>query len=516
MLDDSVTSAVSKVTGMSVSVRLNPYVIVAGLVLVALVAGAFAYADDGDPLVADAPTTTQIHPPTRSLDIVRSSTPARSAVGVSRRLYASSPVAVLADRHDRRAQKIAIESATTLGVPVLINDAQAPAEIKRLGARRVLTFGKTLEVEGAQAVPLDPAKAAEAIADLRGTTAARSPRRLDAIVVTRSLAANAAAVATARNAGADVLQIRSADPRRNPAVAKTLANRPGTPVIALGTPFVRNFAYTLEVVRSHVVQPTGGYLALPGKHYTAMYGYPGAPSLGVLGEQGVKASIKRVKHLARKYRRVSKAEFVPTFEIIATVASGSAGKDKDYSQEASIKTLTPLIDAAEKAGVYVILDLQPGRTNFLKQAKRYRSLLERPNVGLALDPEWRLKKKQKHLRQIGSVKVAEINRVSDWLARLTRHHALPQKIFVLHQFSLSMIKHRSRLETRHAELATVIHVDGSGPQGAKQGTWRTLRRGAPDGVFWGWKNFIDEDPHMLTAQQTWRRVRPHPSLISYQ
>ncbi len=401
-------------------------------------------------------------------------------------------------------------------MPVLIDGPAVPAELQRLGARRVLTFGKTRDVPGAQPVPVDAASADKAVAKLRSDVAPRSARRLDAIVVTRSRTANAAAVATARNAGADVFQVRTADPRRTPTVAKALAARPDTPVIALGTPFARGFAYSLAVVRQHIVQPTGGYLALPGKHYTAMYGHPGAPSLGVLGEQGVKASVKRVERLARKYRRVSKAEFVPTFEIIATVASGSAGKDKNYSHEVSIKTLTPLVDAARKAGIYVILDLQPGRTDFLTQAKRYRSLLERPNVGLALDPEWRLKKKQKHLRQIGSVKVGEINRVSDWLARLTRQKALPQKLFVLHQFSLSMIKHRGRLETRHPELATVIHVDGSGPQGAKRGTWKTLRRNAPDGVYWGWKNFVDEDPHMLTAQETWRRVKPHPSLISYQ
>ena len=501
---------------MSVSVRLNPYVVVACLVAVALVAGVFAYAEDVDERQGDASSATLIHTPTKPLDIIRSATPAQSAVGISTRLFDASPIAVLADGRDRKAQKVAITSATTLGVPVLIDDAGAPAELKRLGARRVLTFGRTREVAGAQAVPVDPVRAGEAVAKLRGTSATRNDRRIDAIVVTRSRTANAAAVATARNAGAEVLQLRNADPRRSPAVAKVLAARPDTPVIALGTPFARNFAYTLAVVRKNIVQPTGGYLALPGKHYTAMYGHPGAPSLGVLGEQGVRASIKRVERLGRKYRRVSKSEFVPTFEIIATVASGGAGKDKNYSAEASIKTLTPLINAAEKAGVYVILDLQPGRTDFLTQAKRYRSLLERPHVGLALDPEWRLKKKQKHLRQIGSVQVAEINRVGDWLAGLTRRKALPQKLFVLHQFSLSMIKHRGRLDTRHAELATVIHVDGSGPQGAKQGTWKTLRQTAPDGVFWGWKNFVDEDPHMLTAQETWSRVRPHPSLISYQ
>lgn len=488
---------------------------IGGLVAAVLVVGVLSYTDNDAVTLVEEATTTQIRTPTKPVDVIGSPTPARSAIGVSRRLFDSSPTAVLVDARDPRAQRIAITSAAALGVPVLIDDAQAPAELDRLGVDTVLTFGRTRQVDGARAVPLSRTRAAAEVTRLRGTSAPRPDRHIDTIVVTRSRTANAAAVANARIAGADVIQIRSADPRRTPEAAKMLASRPRTPVIALGTPFA-NFGYALAVVRRGVEQPTGGYLALPGKHYTAMYGHPGAPSLGVLGEQGVKASIARVERLARKYRRISDAEFVPTFEIIATVASAGPGKDKDYSQEASVKTLKPLVDAAEKAGVYVILDLQPGRTDFLTQAKRYRSLLERPHVGLALDPEWRLKKGQKHLRQIGSVKAAEINRVGDWLAQLTRRKVLPQKIFVLHQFSLSMIKDRRRVDTSHAELATVIHVDGSGPQGAKQETWRVLRKNAPDGVEWGWKNFVDEDPKMLNALQTWRRVKPHPALITYQ
>ncbi len=79
-----------------------------------------------------------------------------------------------------------------------------------------------------------------------------------------------------------------------------------------------------------------------------------------------------------------------------------------------------------------------------------------------------------------------------------------------------MIKQRGRVDTSRPELATVIHVDGSGPQGAKQGTWKTLRRNAPAGVGWGWKNFVDEDEPMLDAQETWSQVKPHPDFISYQ
>ncbi|WP_153933223.1 MULTISPECIES: hypothetical protein [Aeromicrobium] len=491
---------------MSVSLGLNRYVVITCAVAVLLVAGAvLVRADDNDAAGGRAAGTLS-STPTRALEVIDSRTPAQSAAGVSRRLFTSADTVVVVDRKDRAAQRRGIAEATARGVPVLVSDPSVPREVDRLGATTVLTSGRVREVPGVRArrLPETP------------TTAAHPTRRIDAIVLTRSRSKNAVAVASARIAGATVLEVPGADPRLTPAVAKTLRNRPDSPVLALGRPFVRNLPYTLQTVRRDVQQPTGGYLALPGKHYAAMYGHPGAPQLGVLGEQGVGDSVERVERLARKYRRLGTATIVPTFEIIATVASAGPGKDKDYSTEASIKKLEPLVDAAERHGVYVILDLQPGRTDFLTQAKRYRPLLERPHVGLALDPEWRLKPHQKHLRQIGSVGIGEVNRTADWLAALTRRKALPQKMFVLHQFSTSMIRDRSRLDTGHAELATLIHVDGSGPQGAKQDTWRVLRKNAPDVAGWGWKNFIDEDEPMLDARQTWTRVKPRPDLITYQ
>src|SRR5690606_17349776 len=144
---------------------------------------------------------------------------------------------------------------------------------------------------------------------------------------------------------------------------------------------------------------------------------------------------------------------VPTFEIIATIASAEAGEDGDYSRETPVPELLPYVEAAAEAGIYVVLDLQPGRTDFLTQAKRYEELLRYPHVGLALDPEWRLKPDQRHLRQIGSVDVAEVNATLTWLADLTREHRLPQKLLVLHQFQLRMITGREHLDTSRDELA---------------------------------------------------------------
>ncbi|GAA1311893.1 hypothetical protein GCM10009634_79260 [Saccharothrix xinjiangensis] len=128
---------------------------------------------------------------------------------------------------------------------------------------------------------------------------------------------------------------------------------------------------------------------------------------------------------------------VPAFEVIATVAQVSPGPDGDYSGEAPVESLRPWVEAAGREGLYVVLDLQPGRARLLDQAKRYASLLELPHVGLAVDPEWKLGPDQVPLEQIGGVDAAEINETAAWPADLTARAALPQELLVVHQFRLS-------------------------------------------------------------------------------
>ena len=178
-------------------------------------------------------------------------------------------------------------------------------------------------------------------------------------------------------------------------------------------------------------------------------------------------------------------------------------------------SLRPWVQRATAAGFYVILDLQPGRASLLAQARRYQSLLELPDVGLALDPEWKLAPGQLPLRQIGSVSIGEVNSVIRWLAGLTARYRLPQKLLVLHQFQLSMIRNERELDTRHDDLAILIHMDGQGTPASKRQTWRTITRAAPPGVFFGWKNFYVKDHPMVTPRQTIART-PRLSMISYQ
>jgi hypothetical protein len=260
--------------------------------------------------------------------------------------------------------------------------------------------------------------------------------------------------------------------------------------------------------------PGGGSTLFPGRLLVAIYGHPGDENLGVLGEQPVDAAVQRARDVAGRYTGISSGLVIPTFEIIATVASSEPGADGDYSSESSLDHLRPWVDAAEAAGFYVVLDLQPGYTDFLTQARRYEELLVRPHVGLALDPEWRLAPGERHLRDIGQATAAEVNAVAAWLAELTRQHHLPQKLLLLHQFRIDMLPDRANIRVE-PQLALVVQMDGLGTQDVKLETWGAITVAAPAGTHFGWKNFYDEDSPIRSPAETLALV-PSPVYISYQ
>ena len=501
-----------------------------------------------------------------SLTLITEGSPAALAAAASRALFESSDVAVLARDGDEAGTLLAASAAVGLGVPLLIeapDDGDVLAEeLDRLGVDSVLAVGDARgDGSGAEviAVPAAPAAVTDATGldwaeeqdageDAAGAVAQLDPARpvalggtgarggadgnagdlpgvrrgepLDETVVVASGAAQeVAGIATARAAGARVvLTGGETDPRAVPDVVAAMAESETSSVVVLGTAFATEdgLDWKAETAATGVQLPAGGQTLFPQSFVVALYGHPGTASLGVLGEQPVDAAVQRAREHAAPYEDLVDATVVPAFEIIATVASSVAGPDGNYSTEAELDLLRPWVEAAGEAGLYVVLDLQPGRTDFVTQAERYRSLLELPHVGLALDPEWRLGANEVHLTQIGSVDVQEVNRVVTWLADVTRENRLPQKLLVLHQFRLDMLPGRDGVELGRDELAVMVHADGQGPQGSKQATWRNLRAGAQDELWWGWKNFYDEDSPMLTPEQTVAQVDPLPQLISYQ
>ena len=389
------------------------------------------------------------------------------------------------------------------------------AQISALEPRAVLAVGMPANAIAAQLPGI------RVVTDPAMLPATKAPTTLSHLALLvhpgHSDAATLAAVVTARVAGAQVITVHGADPRADPAaIAELLAARPRQ-VLAIGTGFgpASLLASRIAVAQTGVQLPGGGQILFPMHRLVALYGHPGAPALGALGQQGLQASIARARNVAAPYRVLSRVPVIPAFEIIATVAQAQPGTDGSYSYESSVASLRPWVRRATAAGMYVILDLQPGRASLLAQARRYRSLLELPDVGLALDPEWKLAPGQLPLQQIGSVSISEVNSVTRWLADLTAQYRLPQKLLVLHQFRLSMIRDEHQLDTRYDDLAILIHMDGQGTPADKQQTWEAVTGAAPAGVFFGWKNFYAKDHPMIGPRQTMART-PQPSMISYQ
>jgi hypothetical protein len=390
----------------------------------------------------------------------------------------------------------------------------AVREISDLHPRTVLAVGLTANELSAELPE------ASVTTDPSGLTGMSRPASLSHFVVlvpAGQPAVALAASATAKAAGATVVAVHGYDPRGDPAAIAALDAAKPRQVIAVGNGFGSpgQLASRLAVVMTGVQLPGRGQLVVPMHRIVAIYGQPGVPALGALGEQDLQASISRAEQVAAPYQALSTVPVIPAFEIIATVATATPGPDGSYSSQTAVATLLPWVQAATKAGMYVILDLQPGRDTFLAQAREYRSLLELPNVGLALDPEWRLQPGQLPLQQIGSVSITEVNSVVSWLAQLTAQYRLPQKLLELHEFKIGEISDLQQLDTGHDDLAIVMDMDGQGTPATKQQTWAAITAAAPPGVPFGWKNFYVKDQPMLTPSQTMANT-PQPVLISYE
>jgi hypothetical protein len=257
--------------------------------------------------------------------------------------------------------------------------------------------------------------------------------------------------------------------------------------------------------------PLGGRTIFPRYRVVAYYGTAGNPEMGVLGEADPDAILPRLRAAAARFatpgRRIQVA-----YELIVTVALGGPGADGDYSHTIDPAKIEAYVEAARRNKVLLVLDVQPGRTDFLTEVKKLRPFLEEPYVGLALDPEWRVAAGQIPGRVIGSVRAAEVNAVSKYVADIVREHKLPEKLFLLHEFRSSMIPDIAAVQRRPG-LAMVQHIDGFGTRSQKDATFAALRR--PQQFHVGYKLFYDEDINMFAPRDV-LRFRPTPEYISYQ
>lgn len=256
--------------------------------------------------------------------------------------------------------------------------------------------------------------------------------------------------------------------------------------------------------------PGGGRQIIPGRHVVALYGAPQDAELGALGIGSPDAAARRLQRQTRAYRSRSTRE-LPAMELIATVANRDAGDDGKYRTRQSNAVIARYLRAARKIDAILLLDIQPGRADFLTEAKALRSWLAKPDVSLALDPEWRMQEGQIPGQAIGSVGSQEVNSVARWLSGEVRRGRLPQKLLVIHQFTRNMVRGRDRLE-RPPGVMPVLNVDGFGDQAQKQAKYREL---AQPRLPNGFKLFYKEDRGLMSPRSV-EALRPRPQFVVYE
>jgi hypothetical protein len=260
--------------------------------------------------------------------------------------------------------------------------------------------------------------------------------------------------------------------------------------------------------------PRGGRVIFPGKRVVAFYGAPQDAQLGKLGIGTPAQAAAKLTRQARPYRR-GRLPVIPAFELIATVASGSAGADGRYSARQSPAVIDRYLKAARKARALLILDIQPGYVDWMTEVEALRPYLEQPDVGLALDPEWKVTPGEVPGKVIGSTDASEVNQVSAYLSAIVRQRALPQKLLVVHQFTNDMIR-RKQLLVQPPGVALTLNVDGFGDQPVKVAKYVGFTHPPGAARFHsGLKLFYHEDTNLMTPRDV-LRLRPRPELIVYE
>jgi hypothetical protein len=256
--------------------------------------------------------------------------------------------------------------------------------------------------------------------------------------------------------------------------------------------------------------PRGGRDVLPANRVVAFYGegYPGG--MGLLNVNDLDGVAARIEQQASAYQRYGRP-VLPAMELIATNAVHKPGPDGSYSLKLDDTTIQRYLDAARRHRMLLILDFQPGTDEFLPQVRRYEKFLTQPDVGVGLDPEWRTPGSRPYAGT-GHSSAAELNAVGSYVADLVRRDHLPQKLFVIHQFTAQMVPDRQHVAVPK-ELAVVFHMDGVGPPSLKIGGYDRLQMSLPFRD--GFKVFPVLDKPSMSPEQV-MALRPQPEVITYQ
>lgn len=257
---------------------------------------------------------------------------------------------------------------------------------------------------------------------------------------------------------------------------------------------------------------------LPRRRIVAFYGNPASTRMGILGEVPPDEMLRRLDQEVAVWRRADPSTPVqPALHLIAVMAAGDPGPDSLYRIRMPDWRIEQVLEWADRRDALVFLDIQPGRSSVRAELPRLGEWLKRPDIHLALDPEWAMPRSAIPGRQIGTMNATDVNFAIEFLVDLVERHDLPPKVLVVHRFTQSMLTDAGEIRI-DPRVQVVVNMDGWGPPAQKVHTYRDIV--APEAEqFTGFKLFFHNDrrggSRLLTPDEI-LTLDPPPVYIQYQ
>lgn len=260
---------------------------------------------------------------------------------------------------------------------------------------------------------------------------------------------------------------------------------------------------------------------LPFKRIVAYYGNFYNAGMGILGEKPSDTMLKKLMAEVKKWQVAdTKVGVMPALHYIAVTAQGKPGKGGTYRMRMPFAQIDKAMELAKQINAIVILDVQVGWSNVKEEVPLLEPYLKLPNVHLAIDPEFSMKSSGRAPGTIiGTYDAADINYVSEYLAKLVKQYNLPPKILIVHRFTKGMVTNYKQIAL-HPEVQFVMDMDGWGFPAKKVSSYKIAEVTEPV-QFTGFKLFYKNDiltppwKTIMTPEQV-LKLYPSPIYIQYQ
>jgi hypothetical protein len=264
--------------------------------------------------------------------------------------------------------------------------------------------------------------------------------------------------------------------------------------------------------------PQGGREIFPDYRLVGYSGAGGDPSFSLGRLSGdLDARCQEIKTLGKKYARGRTVQ--PVFENISTTVTASPGDDGKYRFRRDNAEIREYLKAARKCEALLLLNIQPGQSEFMPEMKHFEEFLREPDVGVALDPEWAMDPGKVPGIALGRTTGKELNDAAIYLSEIVDEYNLPEKVMVYHQFN-DTVDNPKQLKPQEG-VAIVRSIDGLGGPASKTETYDRLVEGQPKFIHPGFKLFYSEDVNppwgsrLMTPNEV-MSLKPRPEYVLYE